>query len=104
MNKLVRNGQVAVLFSPDYGAGWSTWADREIREAVLFDPAMVELVEQKKWPELEVYVTLKYPNMFTGGLSDLQIAWIPEGMQFIINEYDGNESIQTNDSTAWYIA
>ena len=104
MNKLVRDGKVAVLFSPDYGAGWSTWAREEIREAVLFDPAMVELVEAEKWEELQIYVTLKYPDMFCGGLRDLQIAWMPEGTQFVVNDYDGNESIQTRDSTDWYTA
>ena len=104
MNKVVRDGLVAVLYSPDYGAGWSTWAGQDIREAVMFDPAMVELVEQEKLEDLEVYVTLKYPNMFTGGLRDLQILWMPEGTQFIVNEYDGNESIQTRDSTDWYTA
>ena len=25
MNKLIRDGKVAVLISPEYGAGWSTW-------------------------------------------------------------------------------
>lgn len=104
MNKVVRDGQVAVLYSPDYGAGWSTWAAQDIREAVLFDPAMVELVEAENWEELQVYVTLKYPDMFCGGLKDLQIEWIPEGTQFIVNEYDGNESIQTRESTIWYTA
>jgi hypothetical protein len=104
MNKVVRDGMVAVLYSPDYGAGWSTWASREIREAVLFDPAIVELVEQEKLEELEVYVKLKYPSLFTGGLRDLQIEWIPEGTQFIVNDYDGNESIQKRDSTDWYTA
>ena len=104
MNKLVRDGKVAVLYSPDYGAGWSTWAGTDIREAVMFDPAMVELVEKEKWEELQVYVKLKYPDMFAGGLRDLQIEWMPEGTQFIINDYDGNESIQKRDSTDWYTA
>ena len=104
MTKVVRDGMVAVLHSPSYGAGWSTWASEEIREAVMFDPAMVELVEAEKLEELQVYVTLKYPDMFCGGLRDLQIEWLPEGTQFIINEYDGNESIQKRDSTDWYTA
>jgi hypothetical protein len=25
MNKLIRDGMVAVLYSPDYGSGWYTW-------------------------------------------------------------------------------
>jgi hypothetical protein len=104
MNRVVRDGMVAVLYSPDYGAGWSTWASTEIREAVLFDPGAVELVEQEKWDELEVYITLKYPSLYTGGLRDLQIEWMPQGTQFQVNEYDGNESIQKRDTTDWYTA
>jgi hypothetical protein len=42
--------------------------------------------------------------MFCGGLRDLQIEWMPEGTEFIVNDYDGNESIQTRDSTDWYTA
>jgi len=104
MNRVVRDGQVAVLYSPGYGAGWSTWASTEIRQDVLFDPGAVELVEQEKWDELEVYIRLKYPDMFCGGLRDLQIEWLPEGTQFIVNDYDGNESIQKRDSVDWITA
>jgi len=104
MNKVVRDGLVAVLYSPGYGAGWSTWASADIRDQVLYDPGLVDLVEHEKWTEAQAYVTLKYPGMFCGGLRDLQILWMPEGTQFIVNEYDGNESIQTRDSTDWNTA
>lgn len=102
MNKLVRDGQVAVLYSPGYGAGWSSW-NQEVPE-ILFDPAIVELVEAKKWEELKTFIPLKYPDIYAGGLEDLQIEWLPEGTQFVVNEYDGNESIQTQDSTNWHTA
>jgi hypothetical protein len=102
VNKLIRNGRVAVLYSPDHGAGWFSWNTRY--PEILFDPALVELVEQEKWDELQAFVTLKYPDIYAGGLRDLQIEWIPEGTQFIVNEYDGNESIQTRDSTDWHTA
>jgi len=104
MNRLIRDGNVAVLYSPGFGAGWSTWAEPDIREAVLFDPAIVELVEQEKWDELKAFVALKYPTLYTGGLNDLHIEWMPVGTQFIVDEYDGNESIQKRDTTDWYIA
>lgn len=104
MNRLVRDGLVAVLYSPNYGAGWSTWADTDIREDVLFDPAMVELVEQEKWEELKAFVALKYPTLYTGGLEDLHIEWMPVGTQFIVEDYDGNESITRRDTTDWYTA
>jgi len=43
MNKLVRDGKVAVLYSPDYGSGWYTWNPNN--PELLFDPAIVQLVE-----------------------------------------------------------
>jgi hypothetical protein len=80
MNKLVRDGKVAVLYSPDYGSGWYTWnADHP---ELLFDPAIVQLVEEDKFDELQTYVILKYPKLNVGGLGELKIAWIPEGTMF----------------------
>jgi hypothetical protein len=102
MNKLVRDGMVAVLYSPDYGSGWYTW-NREHPE-LLFDPGIVQLVEENKWDELKTYVTLKYPNIYDGGIWDLRVAWIPEGSLFRINEYDGDESIELKDDADWFTA
>ena len=103
-NKVIRDGLVAVLYSPGFGAGWSTWADPEIREEIVFDPAIVELVEQERWEELEAFVVLKYPDLYTGGLRDLIISWIPQGLQFQITDYDGNESIELRDQIDWITA
>ena len=102
MNKLVRDGKVAVLYSPDYGSGWYTW--NHDHPEILFDPAIVQLVEENKWDELETYVVLKYPKIFTGGILDLSIAWIPEGAIFRVNEYDGDESIELKDDADWFTA
>ena len=102
MNKLVRDGKVAVLYSPDYGLGWYTW--NHDHPEILFDPAIVQLVEENKWDELETYVVLKYPKIFTGGLLDLRVAWIPEGSMFRVNEYDGDESIELKDDADWFTA
>jgi len=102
MNKVVRDGLVAVLYSPGFGAGWYSWNSEH--PEILFDPAIVELVEAEKWEELQAFVTLKYPDIYTGGLEDLQIEWMPEGTQFIIEDYDGNESILKQESTDWITA
>ena len=32
MNKIEKDGNVAVLYSPGYGAGWSTWNDDKYQE------------------------------------------------------------------------
>jgi hypothetical protein len=62
------------------------------------------LVEQEKWEELRAFVVLKYPEIYVGGLEDLQIEWMPEGTQFQVNEYDGSESIEKRDSVNWHTA
>lgn len=102
MKRVVRDGLVAVLYSPGYGAGWFSWNTG--RPEILFDPAIVELVEQEKWDELQAFVTLKYPEIYAGGLRDLQIWWLKEGTQFQVNEYDGNEHIETRDTVDWITA
>jgi hypothetical protein len=102
MNKIIRDGKVAVLYSPGYGAGWYTW-NMQYPE-ILFDPSIVTFVEKEEWDKCNAYLELKYPDIYTGGSDDLQIKWIPEGTKFIINEYDGNESIQTLESTNWLTA
>ena len=99
MNKVIRKGCVAVIYSPEYGAGWSTW-NRKYPE-ILFDPAIVEFIEKGQSEELEVYVTLRYPGIYDGGMVGLKIEWIPEGSFFRVNEYDGAETIEIQDRVKW---
>ena len=99
MNKLIRDGKVAVIYSPKYGGGWSTWNPRH--PGILFDPAIVDFVEKEQWEELQVYVTLRYPDVYIGGMEGLTIEWIPEGVFFRINEYDGSETIETRNEIRW---
>lgn len=102
LNKLIDNGRVAVLYSPGFGAGWSTW-NRGVPE-IVFDPAIVKFVENDQWAELHTYVTLKYPGLYTGGMKDLAIAWLPVGTEFRIAEYDGAENIEVKEETGWIMA
>lgn len=102
MNKLIEDGKVAVLYSPNFGAGWYTW-NYDTPE-ILFDPAIVKFVENKKWAELDTYVTLKYPEIYKGGMTDLEVEWIPEGTLFKVNEYDGSESIEYKENDHWMVA
>ena len=102
MNKLIKDGKVAVLYSPGFGAGWYTWNYKY--PEIIFDPAIVKLVEKEKWAELDTYVTLKYPEIYKGGMTDLQVEWIPEGTEFKVTEYDGNESIEYKENESWMIA
>ena len=44
--KVVRDGKMAVLVSPGFGAGWSTWADN--KEDAVFAPEVVAWVKAGK--------------------------------------------------------
>ena len=87
MNKVIRDGNVAVLYSPGYGAGWSTWGDPES----VFDPDTVNWVEHGKIGDCP-YKSKDYHCML--GADDLVIEWLPVGTIFEIIEYDGYESIR----------
>lgn len=95
-------GKVAVLYSPGYGAGWSTWAhDAEISTKAMFDPEVVQWVLDGK-PEGkftdEEYFEKKYGGyIYDGGMDDLKIKWLVPGTKFRITEYDGNEELEFSD-------
>lgn len=104
VEKVVRNGQVAVIISLGYGAGWSTWADTKENEYVLmFHPKLVELIESGKirkmtsgdlrsWMASELGII---EDVYIGGYEGLNIRWIPQGTKFKVEEYDGAEYIIT---------
>ena len=114
MKKEIRDGKVAVLYSPGYGAGWSTWT-MSSDDDIIFDPSIVYMVEEmnkayddedpslyESWVDnIKAYCEKTYPDMYTGGIDQLHIAWIPEGTLFRIDEYDGSESIEYKENEWW---
>jgi hypothetical protein len=104
-DKVVRDGKVAVLVSPGYGAGWYTW--NEAHPELLFLPRVVEMVlNQASHYDIVDYVESIYgeDDVYTGGASDLKVVWVPQGSQFRIEEYDGSESLKLKDSEDWITA
>ncbi|CAB4133556.1 hypothetical protein UFOVP257_278 [uncultured Caudovirales phage] len=101
MNRVIRDGLVAVLYSPGYGAGWYT---AHYIEELLFDPSIVEWLENDEHDKIKHYVTLKYPDVYLGGLNNLSIQWVKQGIAFKIDEYDGSESVVLRDMEYWVIA
>ena len=102
MQKKIEDGKVAVLYSPGFGAGWYSWHD--ISE-LLYDPVVVAMVLDKTAPgTIEFYCKTVYGDHYYGGAGDLEVIWIPQGTQFIINEYDGNEILTTKDEVQWMVA
>ena len=104
MEKVIRDGLVAVLYSPGFGAGWSTW-NYQFPEC-LYDPEIVEMVEKEvDQHEIAQFAEKKYGEEFyAGGADDLRIVWLTEGTEFIINEYDGSESMQLKNEMYWNVA
>jgi hypothetical protein len=103
MDKVIVDGKVAVLYSPGFGAGWYSW-NREHPE-IVFDSAIVNLVIEERFDELETFMILKYPDVYLGGLIDLEVMWVKVGRTFRIAEYDGNESIEyKDDDEGWMLA
>jgi hypothetical protein len=107
MDKVIRDGKVAVLVSRGYGAGWSTWVADEYRDIYLFHPTLIQMVEEERhieitteWMEKE----LGLEDVYTGGTDGLEIEWVPVGTKFVIDEYDGAESIRTIDNFYWITA
>lgn len=95
--KVIKDGNVAILVSPGYGAGWYSW-NKEHKE-LLFHPKLVAMVEQGRKAEItDVWVKENLGiEIYAGGAMDLVIEWMPEGTAFKIDEYDGFETIETMD-------
>jgi hypothetical protein len=109
MEKLERDGKVAVVYSPGYGAGWSTWnyregqaeimaMDKDIAEAVLAGDLnkAVALADEKCGKNGEHVCTL--------GAGRLCVEWVPKGEAFEITEYDGSESVVVIGEQKYMIA
>lgn len=96
--------EVAVLVSPGFGAGWSTW-NCDSSEMLLFHEDLVDLVLRG---ELEAVAALAESMgddyLYTGGAKDLEVYWVPEGSQFIIHEYDGSEQLVFEKDFHWKVA
>ena len=101
MEKVIRNGKVGVLFSPGFGAGFLTWG---APIEAIFNPTLIGLVENEKWQEAIDFVEETWEGVYSGGVQDLQVVWIPEGVKFQITEYDGSESIEFLEDVNWITA
>jgi hypothetical protein len=102
VEKVIRDGLVAVVYSPGYGAGWYSWNLEQ--PGLLFDPNIVKYVEDGCKDSFLSYMGLKYPEVFISEFSELAIEWVPVGTQFRVNEYDGDESIIIKDRDEWFVA
>jgi hypothetical protein len=103
IEKHIKDGKVAVLYSPGYGAGWSTW-NSEHASDFAFNADLVSAFLEGGSMALAIAAEKKFPDCYTGGARDVQIEWVPQGTAFRINEYDGNESIEYIGAQSYLVA
>lgn len=107
-DRVIKDGRVAVLYSPGYGSGWSTWNRNSIgHPRCIFDPVLVGWVRdgkpsnQKNLMETYIYDVYGADFYVSSNLESLEIAWVPQGAEFLIEEYDGSESVKLKDDVLW---
>lgn len=92
-------GNLVVLVSPGYGAGWSTWD----RPEIALDKRIVEyfIKNHPTEEEMEKFIQELGYDPYMGGYDQLKAMPIPHGTLFQIREYDGSEYIETFDESGW---
>jgi hypothetical protein len=101
MEKVIRDGKVGVLVSPGFGGGFSTWG---YPTEAIFDPTLIGLIEEQSIQEAINYCEKTWPDQYSGGVEDLKVVWVPEGSEFVIEEYDGAESLMLKEEYNWITA
>ena len=110
--RLNKDGKTAVLYSPGYGAGWSTWNGDEWRALLTMHREIVERVMADdregaaKTAERLIREATGKPDEYVCvlGADNLKIEWVVEGTRFEIEEYDGSESVRFIDKRDYLIA
>ena len=98
MEKYVNErGEVGVLVSYGFGAGWSTWSGYIDAQFLAMDKTLVEMaLNNTSADEVETYIKgVKGDVPYMGGWDDVEVEWLARGTVFVIEEYDGSESLRT---------
>lgn len=113
--------EYAVLVSQGFGAGWSTWNKRELA----YDSRVVEFYlahkDDEEWMRTveesglmsqeesaahkeakEFFESIGYDECpYMGGFESIELEWVPCGVIWRMNEYDGAEFIVYQDKQDW---
>ncbi len=92
-DRFLQDGKVAVLYSPGYGAGWSTW-NTEHKEFLLFNKRLVQAVLDNNRSKAARIAESHCKDIYAGGADDLRIMWLDPNDKFRVQEYDGSERIE----------
>jgi hypothetical protein len=105
IKKLERDGKIAVLVSPGYGAGWSTWSSGKTAELLTFDADIVQAVlDGDKVKAAKIAEEKVDGYVCVLGADDLVVEWVDKGEQFEIRNYDGAESLHIISRSNYFTA
>ena len=104
--KYYKDGNVAVLYSPGFGAGWYSWNQgRSNAELLLFDKDIVQAVlDGKTGLAAKIAEEKMQGRCCVLGAEDLRVRWLPRGTAFEISEYDGSESVRIIHNEEFLVA
>lgn len=92
-------GEVAVIISPGFGAGWYSW-NKDFPDC-LFDPDIVQMIlDGDDKYKIQQSAEEKWPDGYWSA-DKLKVRWIKPGKSVRISEYDGSESIEVADEVEW---
>lgn len=104
MEKIERDGKIAVLYTPNSSAGWSSWARDGWEASLCMDARIVgPFLNGDKAAALEAARAM-VPNLYTGGFRNLAVFWVEKGKMFEIEEYDGSETVHVIGSRKYLVA
>ena len=103
MNKIERDGMVAVLVSPGFGAGWST-LNIDHREIMCMDAEIVQAVLDGDICKAVEIAKNKCGDFYEGGASTLTVKWVKKGASFEIRLYDGAETLHVIGEDDYMVA
>lgn len=97
-------GKIGIVYSPGFGAGWSTSGEDESQHGMALDQELACAIERGvPYSVLERIAQKNWPDEYLGGLKNCKVEWVEPGTPFIIEEYDGYESVRFS-SDNWLIA
>lgn len=94
-------GEIAVLVSRGYGAGWYSW-NTSIKEC-LFDRLIVEHVLAGNRSAAQSLAEILWPDGYWGGADGLEVHWLSPDTVFRIDEYHGSETLVFADDQTWIV-
>lgn len=91
----------AVLISPDYGGGYSTWGHGDPMDGAVIKE-LLELSEDFNSEEVDEETEIDVSDFMPEFDGILTVCFVAVGTPFQIHEYDGAESLERNPD--YYIA